>query len=113
MSVIDIEVGMRHCKAEEADREHVQLLLDAAESTAGQFIQRQFYADADRLAAAVLEGSAGDEPMVIEPSMVAACLLILGSLYANREDVVVGASATDLTLGSRALLSPYRVQLGV
>ena len=40
-------------------------------------------------------------------------LLILGSLYANREDVIVGVSTTDLTLGSRALLSPYRVQLGV
>ncbi|VVO30454.1 head-tail connector protein [Pseudomonas fluorescens] len=113
MSVIDIEVAMRHCRAEEVDREYVQLLLDAAENSASQFIQRQFYTDADGLAAAVLDGSAGDEPMVIEKSIVAACLLILGSLYANREDVVVGVSATDLTLGSRALLSPYRVQLGV
>ena len=113
MSVIDIEVAMRHCRAEEADREHVQLLLDAAENSASQFIQRQFYADADNLAAAVLDCSAGDEPMVIEKSIVAACLLILGSLYANREDVIVGVSTTDLTLGSRALLSPYRVHLGV
>jgi len=113
MSVIDIAVAMRHCRAEEGDREHVQLLLDAAENSAMQFIQRQFYVDADAMATAVLNGSAGEEPMVIEKSIIAACLLILGSLYANREDVIVGVSATDLTLGSRALLAPYRAQLGV
>ncbi len=113
MSVIDIDVAMKHCRAEEVDRDDVQLKLDAAEESAALYLNRSFYADADALAAAVLDGSAGDDPMVITKSITSACLLILGNLYANREDVVVAANVFDLPQGSRSLLSPYRVSLGV
>jgi len=113
MSVIDIAVAMLHVRADDADRDHVQLLLEAAEDSAGQYINRAFYADADALAAAVLDGTAGDEPIVVTKSIVAACLLVLGSLYANREDVAVGVSLTVLPMGSRSLLAPYRIGLGV
>lgn len=113
MSVIDIAVAMQHVRADDADLGHVQLLLDAAEDSVSQYINRAFYADADRLAAAVLEGAAGVDPIVISQSIVAACLLVLGHLYANREDVVVGTISSALPLGSRSLLAPYRVGLGV
>lgn len=38
----------------------------------------------------------------------AAMLLILGHLYANRESVVVAVSATELPMGAKFLLDPYR-----
>lgn len=43
----------------------------------------------------------------------AACLLILGHLYENREDAVTGTIATELPMGSRSLLMPYRIGMGV
>jgi hypothetical protein len=113
MSVIDIEVAMQHCRAEEVDRSDVLLKLEAAEESAAMYLNRSFYADTDAMAEAVLAGTAGDDPIVITKSITAACLLILGNLYANREDTVVGVSVAELPQGSRSLLSPYRVGLGV
>lgn len=113
MSVIPIEQAMQHLRAEVEDQGYVELVLDAAEDSAAQFLNRRFYADADSLAAAVLDQSAGAEPMVITPAIRAACLLILGSLYATREAVVIGATATELPIGPRQLMMPYRVGLGV
>jgi hypothetical protein len=54
--------------------------------------------------------------IVLTPVIQAACLLILGHLYTNREDVVAGAgtmTAIALPQGSKFLLAPYRVQMGV
>lgn len=50
---------------------------------------------------------------VITDAIQAACLLALGHLYANREDVVTGAISTELPMNSRWLLNPYRTGLGV
>lgn len=111
MTVIPLDTAMLHLRAEEDDRAQVQLLLEAAEDAASQFINRRFYADA--MEAASVANSAGTAPIVINPSITAACLLILGSLYANREDVVVGTITSELPMGSRSLLTPYRVGWGV
>lgn len=46
--------------------------------------------------------------IVSNPSIVAAALLTVGHLYANRTDVVVGATVAELPNGARALLRPYR-----
>lgn len=54
--------------------------------------------------------------LVLDSTVQAACLLIVGHLYTNREDVVAGAgtkTAVTLPQGSRFLLAPYRVQMGV
>lgn len=51
--------------------------------------------------------------IVINDAIQAACLLALGHLYANREDVVIGTSTAELPMGSRWLLGPYRTGLGV
>lgn len=53
----------------------------------------------------------GDNP--VPRAVIQAMLLTVGHLYANREDVVVGASAVDLPQGARALLWPHRIGLGV
>lgn len=113
MSVIDLELAMQHVRADEFDRPLVQAYLNGAEDTAAQYMGRRFYADVDALAAAVLDGSAGVDPIVINPSIIAACLLIAGTLFANREDVVTGISVEALPSGSLSLLRPYRVNMGV
>lgn len=113
MSVIDIEVGMQHLRAEAEDQSLVQRYLDAAEDSAMQYLQRRFYVDNAALEQAVLNGTAGRDPMLITPSILAACLLILGHFYDNRIDVFSDSGRTDLPTGSRSLLAPFRVALGV
>ncbi|UVL59832.1 phage gp6-like head-tail connector protein [Pseudomonas sp. B21-032] len=51
--------------------------------------------------------------MVLNPAIQAACLLKLGHLFANREEVVTGTIATELPLASQHLLMPYRIRMGV
>lgn len=51
--------------------------------------------------------------MVITPAITAACLLICGHLFANREDVVVGTITSQIPMGSQSLLLPYRANMGV
>lgn len=46
-------------------------------------------------------------------SIKAALLLHVGALYAHRETVVVGQTATALPWGAEQLLRPFRVQLGM
>jgi uncharacterized phiE125 gp8 family phage protein len=45
----------------------------------------------------------------VPASVKAAILLIVGHLYENREDVVVGRQVNDLPKGARYLLDPYRL----
>jgi hypothetical protein len=84
------------------------------------------YHEEDRLSAleiadyglkdAITQSEAMSLGIVLTPAIQAACLLILGHLYTNREDVVAGAgtmTAVALPQGSRFLLAPYRVQMGV
>ncbi len=47
--------------------------------------------------------------MVVNEAIKAAVLLIVGSLYVQREDVVVGVSAAQLPNGAEWLLAPYKV----
>ena len=113
MTVIDISIAMQHLRAESEDQSYVALVLEAAEDSAMQFLNRTFYADTDSMAAAVLDDTAGAAPMLINPSVRAACLLITGMLYNSREDAVTGTTVSELPQGSRSLLMPYRVGLGV
>lgn len=51
--------------------------------------------------------------IVIDDMIRAGILLTLGHLFENRQDVVVGTIATEMPLGSRQVLMPYRVGWGV
>lgn len=113
MNIISTDEAMRHLRADEDDRADVELYLAAAEDSAAQFMNRRFFADQAAMDAAIADGSAGDRPIVINPSIHSACLLIAGNLYGNREDVVVGAISSELPGGSRSLLTPYRIGWGV
>lgn len=113
MNVISTDDALRHLRAEDEDRADVEQMLAAAEDSAAQFLNRRFYADAAALDAAVLSGSAGSKPILINPSIRAACLLILGNLYSNREDTLVGDEFSSMPAGSRSLLTPYRIGWGI
>lgn len=68
---------------------------------------RQVLADAYDQADAIAFG------MVLNAEIQAACLLKLGHLFANREEVVTGTIATELPVASQSLLMPYRIRMGV
>ncbi|MBU0523497.1 phage gp6-like head-tail connector protein [Pseudomonas sp. FW306-1C-G01A] len=158
MSVINIELAMKHLLAEPEDQDLVQSQLDGAEDAAMAYLQRSFFVDqasldvarsqvpaarnAARIAydAALAASALTDDHLlrcealadatfsftealdaatraargiVITPSIQSACLLKLGHLFANREEVVTGTIATELPLASKALLMPYRIRMGV
>lgn len=113
MPVISIAIARQHLRDPDDDDEYLVLLIDAAEDQAMRYLNRRFFADAVALETAVLAGEAGESPIVINASISAACLLILGHLYANREDEVSGTITSELSMGSRALLTPYRVGWGI
>lgn len=113
MSVISMALARAHLRDPDDDDDYLQLLIDSAEQSAMDYLNRQVYADAQSLAEAIAAEVAGEKPMLSNASFKSACLLILGHLYANREDVVTGTIATDLPRGSQALLTPYRVGWGI
>ncbi|KRV76386.1 head-tail connector protein [Pseudomonas citronellolis] len=113
MPVIDLALARSHLRDPDDDDAYLGMLLEAAEDQAMQFMDRRFYSSQDDLDAAVAAGEAGDRPLVINDSIRAACLLILGHLYGNREDVVIGTIATAIPQGSRVLMTPYRIGMGI
>lgn len=113
MPLVDLEIAAHHLRIDAGTVDPlVPLYLGAAEESAQEYLNRRVYATADEMAAAVLAGSAGADPMMVNDAIRAAVLLILGHLYTNREDVGTVALAA-LPRGSRDLLTPYRVGWGV
>lgn len=111
MSLIDLATAKLHLRVDDdAEDALIELYIEAAETAAADFLNRNVYATPDDLAAA-------DEvpealPMVVNAAVRAAILLILGHLYANREDVV-STAVNKLPMGAHSLLYPHRVGLGV
>ncbi len=50
----------------------------------------------------------GDPTNKVPAEIKAAILLVLGDLYTNREDTIVGTSAVTIPRSAEALMSPYR-----
>ena len=112
MRLVTMEQARAHVHAFSHDDAQLTLYVGAAEQAAEDFLNRKVYADADALAEAVLAGSAGFDPMVVNDAIRAAVLLIAGHLFRNREEVT-GESLTQLPMGAHSLLWPHRVGLGV
>ena len=91
----------------------IALILSAAETAALAYLNRQVFADAVAMAAAVDAGTAGLFPMVITDDIKVGILKLFGDMYENREDSVLAVSVTRLPLGSRELLRPHRIGNGV
>ena len=123
MAIVDIETAMHHLRADDDDLADVQLKLDAAVEIAEQYLGKRIYADVTETRAARLQAmidleTADDidcygyvmqsRAIAKNPAIEIAVLLILGTLYAHREDVVVGASVAELPIAATHRLQPYR-----
>jgi hypothetical protein len=82
------------------------LLADLAEREFAYFVAAEAYLASRALAREICAG------MVVNDAVKAAVLLMTGHLFENRENVVVGAPATELPMGAKAIMQPYRVGLG-
>lgn len=113
--LITLDQARQHLRVDGTDdAADLQLKVNAAQQLAVEYLNRAVYATQPELDAAVLAGTAGpNTPMVCNDLVRAAILLTLGHLYANREEVVTGTIATELPMGSRTLLAPYRKGMGV
>lgn len=111
MSLIDLPTAKRHLRVDGAEEDAlIQIYAEAAETAAVDFLNRNVYATQAELDEADEPPEA--LPMVINAAVRAAILLILGHLYANREDVV-STAVNKLPGGAHSLLFPYRVGMGV
>lgn len=115
MSVIDLSVAVAHLHSEDADADHVQLLLDAAEEKAMQYMCRTFYADESDIPSQEDTSALWGEGIVINAAITAAVLLILGDLFLLREDRLDSPAQglANIPRVSERLLHPYRFGLGV
>ena len=105
--LLDLATVKLHLRVDDsAEDALIGLYVTAAEEFAMQFLGRTIYAT--ELARGL--DTAG---IVINPAIQAALLLIVGHLYANREDVLAGVSVAQLPNGSQYLLQPYRSGMGV
>jgi uncharacterized protein YwlG (UPF0340 family) len=83
------------------------LMVDLVEQDAATVDAEQSYTAAQTVARETRAG------MVINDVIKAAILLMLGDMYASREDTVIGVSVSPLPTGARALMRPYRAGMGV
>ncbi len=89
--------------AKEAAVAAAEALTDADEKAAALQAAENAYMGALVAYRQVFDG------IVVNDQIKAAVLLTVGHLYANREDVVVGASVSALPNGADHLLRPYKV----
>jgi len=113
MALVDIETIRKHCRADDPDDSLLEIYKDAAEQAAQDYLNRRVYATEAEMEAAIADGSAGENPMVINPAIFGAILLIAGHLNENREENVTGTIVAELKFGARALLRPHRIVPGV
>jgi hypothetical protein len=106
------EQALGHLRIDAGHEPNLSLYMSAAEQSAADYTCRTFYASDLELAEAVKQGIAGQHPLVVTDAILAAMLLILGHLYMNREDVVIGVAPMELPMNSRYLLAPYRAGMG-
>ncbi|WP_417282655.1 head-tail connector protein [Comamonas sp.] len=90
----------------------IQLKLKAATRMALAYLDRDVYATQQDLDDAVAAGTARTCPLLAtddDMEMVrAGILLLLGDLYANREEVVTGTITSQLQTGAKACLRLIR-----
>jgi hypothetical protein len=99
MSIVTLAEAKAQLRVDGADEDTlIQSYLDAAESAAAQYLNRALY-----------ETSAGTDTtgLVMTKDVKVAVLLQVGAFYADREDM------SEMPTGSRVLLNPYRIEMGV
>ncbi len=114
MSLIALPEAVRHLRlVDDYPVDQVEPYLLAAEGHARSYLGRTVHVDQAEMAAAVLDGSASDDPVVLNDEIRAGILLILGHLFRNREAAAGPMTQPELPVGAYSLLQPYRVGMGV
>lgn len=110
-SLVTLDQAKDHLRVDGPDGDaDIQLKLNAAALMAVTYLDRAVYATQAEMDAAAAALDPGIDPLVADDMVRAGILIILGDLYANREDVVTGTIATQLPTGARACLRPLRRQ---
>ena len=106
MAIISLEQAKMHLRVDASDEDsHIALFIGAAQEQVEGYLNRKVYE-------AEAEAQPDDDrPMVANFSVRAAMLLIIGDLYASREDST--DSVNRFPQASRRLLDPYRIGQGV
>lgn len=114
MSFVTLEQAKAHLYVHGSDDDaYIEAIIAAAQRHCVTYLNRGVYVSQEALDAAVDAGAASPNAMVILDDIKFAILLVVGHLYANREDNVAGTIVSELKLGARALLQPYRVTPGL
>jgi len=104
MAVMTLEQIKDHLRLDRADASqdaHLEILRDAAEDYAGQYINQSIpWQDADGVA------------VPVPASIKAGIMLVISDLYEHREGQIVGVSIADNPTVER-LLHFYRVDMGI
>ena len=99
MSIVTLAEAKLHLRVDGADEDTlIQTYLDAAEAAAAQYLNRALYAS---------DVGTDLTGLVMTKDIKVAVLLQVGAFYADREDLV------EMPTGSRVLLNPYRIEMGV
>lgn len=91
----------------EAAMTAAELVENKVERGMAEFAAKENYENAIRAARWTHQG------IVVNSGIKIGVLLTLGSLYANRENEVVGATVAELPQNARSHLRPYRASRGV
>lgn len=113
--LVELDTLKLHCRVDSSDEDAlINIYGDAADERIESYLNRKVYSTQTALSAAVTAGTAGDDPMVVNDSIKAAEMLIVGHLYNNRESVVESKiEMIELPMGVSYLLTPYRVGMGL
>ena len=99
MSIVTLAEAKLHLRVDGADEDTlIQTYLDAAEAAAAQYLNRALYAS---------DVGTDATGLVMTKDIKVAVLLQVGAFYADREGVA------EMPTGSRVLLNPYRIEMGV
>lgn len=102
MAKIDIAAAKLHLRVDGSDEDTlIAAWIAAAYSNVEGRIFRKVYETGATIPA---EDTTG---VHVNEAINAAVLLIVGHLYANREDVITGVTATPMPMGSEFLITPY------
>lgn len=109
--MLELDIIKQHVRLEPDDTED-DALLDTYATAAARYVEnhtgRTLYATVSAVPTDI-DGNVTDEhALVLNDDLVTAMLLIIGTWYGNRESVVVGSISSELPMGVKALIEPYR-----
>lgn len=112
---------------DDTDDSLIEMYLASAFEQCESFLNRRIVADHYEAEAIVAEYPAFDAatdneieysltyptPIVVNSTIKCAALLVLGNLFENRQSIILGTISSEIPMGFKSLLMPYRVNMGV